>query len=251
MPPRAYDSLCARLRDAESKSDFVLLVHNCHFIPKKLLRDAIRDASARQRGDLIVDVGCGFQPYRQFLQGYQNYVGIDQDGSRKPNIIASVKALPLANSCVDAVLCTEVIEHIEDPGEVVGEIARLLRPGGLLMLTAPMSWSLHYEPFDYFRFTCYGLEKLARDAGLNVVQTRRLGGLFALVGARLADVFHRRIYTLIPVPVIRRLAATAVAIPINIVFYSLSCVADGLDQRDAIGWMIMAIKDAGSEVHSD
>jgi len=242
-PNNARYSLRARLRDAEFKSDFVLLANNCHFIPKKLLRDAIRDAFVDQGGDRIIDVGCGFQPYRRFLQGYRNYVGIDRDGSRKPDMVSMVQVLPLASSSAEAVLCAEVLEHTDDPGGVTREIVRLLKPGGLLVLTAPMSWNLHYEPYDYFRFTRYGLQKLITDAGCQVIHVRRLGGLFALIGSRLTDVVYRKMANLLrPIPIVRHVAPMMIVIPINVFFYLLSRVADNLDHTDAIGWMVLAVK---------
>lgn len=236
-------ALRLRLRRAESYSDLALLINNSHFIPKKLLRDAVRDAFTDRGGDLVLDVGCGLQPYRRYLDGYHSYVGIDLDMSRIPNVVANVQLLPFCKGSAEAVLCTEVIEHCEDPTSVIRGIMRLLKPGGLIVLTAPMSWNMHYIPYDYWRFTRYGLERLLTEAGCHVIGVRRIGGLFALIGSRLADVLYRKIVSLLkPIPVVRHVASMMVVIPVNVLFFLLSCMADNLDHTDAIGWMVLAVQ---------
>jgi len=66
----------------------------------------------------------------------------------------------------------------------VAEIARVLRPGGCLILTAPHIWGIHEEPRDYFRFTGYGLAHLARRAGLEPLSVRPMAGYWVTTGAR-------------------------------------------------------------------
>lgn len=220
-----------------------LLARNNNFIPKKLLWDAIAVAFQGQTGDLVVDVGCGYQPYRPLTAGYRRYVGVDLEARRRPQLAASAENLPLTSGACDAVLCTEVIEHTPEPAAVVTEVARILKPGGRLILTAPMSWGLHYEPHDYYRFTPYSLRRLAQQAGLRVVSVQRLGGLLALIGARLSEVLFGGLYRAIPVRGLRRAAAWGCVLPLNLVFYSLSRLLDRLDQHDAIGWLVVAVKE--------
>jgi hypothetical protein len=74
-----------------------------------------------------------------------------------------------------------VLEHVADPGTVLGEFHRLLVPGGELWLTAPFVWELHEEPHDYFRYTPYGLRALLARAGLEAVDINPLGGYFSTI----------------------------------------------------------------------
>jgi ubiquinone/menaquinone biosynthesis C-methylase UbiE len=66
---------------------------------------------------------------------------------------------------VDAVLSTQVLEHVADPLSVLAEFFRVLKPDGRLWLTAPFVWYLHEEPYDYYRFTSHGLRFLLERAG--------------------------------------------------------------------------------------
>ena len=238
------------LKRWEPHSDLVLLAINPYFIPKKLLRDVLRREASQLTGDLVVDVGCGWQPYRSFFDHFQRYVGLDIAVHRHPDVISTADHLPLASGIADAVLCTEVIEHTCEPKQVCAELARVLRAGGVLLLSAPMSWNLHYEPYDYYRFTRHGLVYLLEQAGLEVMKVIRVGGLISLIGARLADVIQRKLQCL---PVVDRLKgrsvlATLLVLPVNLCFMVLASLFDRLDDSDAIGWLVVACKQACARV---
>jgi SAM-dependent methyltransferase len=90
--------------------------------------------------------------------------------------------MPMPDGCVDAVICTEVLEHVGDPGAVLGELYRLLVPGGRIWLTTPFVWPLHEEPYDHYRYTQYALRSLLRQAGFEGVEVVAFGGWFSVVG---------------------------------------------------------------------
>lgn len=92
------------------------------------------------------------------------------------------------------VLATQVLEHVPEPKQMLQEISRVLRPGGHLILTAPHIWGIHEAPHDYFRFTHYGLEYLARQAGLHKVYIKAMGGFWVTWSVRLSYyVFPERV----------------------------------------------------------
>jgi len=146
-----------------------------------LQRD-LADAGATLTGRLL-DLGCGNSPYRALLPHITAYVPYDRDpaGSRA-QVVGVAGTLPFASASFDSVLCTQVLEHVPEPGPVLDEIARVLRPGGRVVLSAPQAWRLHEEPHDYYRYTRYGLAHLFGRAGLRVLECRPQGGAWLLVG---------------------------------------------------------------------
>jgi SAM-dependent methyltransferase len=125
----------------------------------------------------LVDVGCGAQPYRRLLASGIHYVGIDTVdaksvfGYETPDTqYYDGVSWPLADGVADAVLATETLEHVKDPGQFLHEAARVLRPEGQVILTVPFSARWHYVPEDYWRFTPSGLRRLLENAGFTGVR---------------------------------------------------------------------------------
>ena len=111
------------------------------------------------------------------------------------DVYASGLALPFGAQTFDTVVCSEVLEHVPDPACLLAEVTRVLRPGGHLLLTTPQTWGLHEEPHDYFRYTRYGLDVLARRAGLEPVRIAPTTGFWATWAARTSDfLFLRHAY---------------------------------------------------------
>jgi len=139
----------------------------------------------------VLDVGCGERPYVDlFADAF--YLGLDvsTEGAR-PDLIASAMQLPLATGCIDLVFSTQVIEHVCAPQRMVAECARVLRPGGSLVLTGPFYWPLHEEPHDYFRFTCHGFAHLLHSHGFEQVQVVPDTGTLTQVAVSIIELLPR------------------------------------------------------------
>jgi ubiquinone/menaquinone biosynthesis C-methylase UbiE len=108
----------------------------------------------------ILDVGSGGSSYGRY---FPNRLSIDIDPRRMPDIVGDAHNLPFQNESYDFVLCTEVIEHVKNPRQVVGEIARVLKPGGMVVLSTRFLFPIHDAPHDYWRFTEYGMRELFTD----------------------------------------------------------------------------------------
>ncbi len=134
----------------------------------------------------LLDLGCGLQEHRQLATG--RYLGLEVDRVRyaacPPQVWGSGLQLPFGEGAFGTVLCAQVLEHVPEPGQLMAEASRVLRPGGHLVLTAPHIWGIHEEPHDYFRFTGFGLAHLARRAGLEPVEVGPLAGYWVTAGAR-------------------------------------------------------------------
>jgi SAM-dependent methyltransferase len=151
------------------------------------------EASHLPAGSYVLDVGAGSCPYRGFF-AHCRYIAQDlaqlapdqlrgRKGYGPLDIISNINSLPIKSSIIDVVLCTEVIEHIAQPIRVMYEIARVLKPGGVLLLSAPLRSGLHQEPFHYYGgFTPYWYKKFLTEAGFTEIQITPVGGLFKAYG---------------------------------------------------------------------
>jgi SAM-dependent methyltransferase len=124
---------------------------------------------ARVRGT-VLDVGCGEMPFRDLLRPDVHYTGIDFTGAdafgmrAHDDIVAfDGRHIPFPDDSFDNVLCTEVLEHAEDPVGLVMEMQRVLRPGGILLATVPFAARVHYAPHDHHRFTRFRLARIFQE----------------------------------------------------------------------------------------
>jgi SAM-dependent methyltransferase len=148
-------------------------------------------AAALPPGTRLADVGAGDAPYRE-LFAHLDYVTVDWEhsvhpGARRVDIVASAERIPVADGSFDAVLSTQVLEHVAEPVSVLAELRRILRPGGRLFLTVPLAWELHEQPFDFYRYTPSGLEHLLRRAGLAQIEVRPRNDCFSTLAQLLRN----------------------------------------------------------------
>jgi SAM-dependent methyltransferase len=133
------------------------------------------------RGSLL-DLGCGSVPLFQVYRGLVKEVTcVDWPQSLHKSEHIDVFAdltlpLPLPDASFDTVVLTDVLEHIPTPDGLITEIARVLRPGGRVMIGVPFMYWLHEGPYDFNRYTRYQLARLLEKAGLNVLQLTEIGG---------------------------------------------------------------------------
>lgn len=131
----------------------------------------------------ILDAGAGESVYKK-LFSHCKYKAIDLGvGESRWNYsnldyVGSLHEMPIEDEVFDAVLCTQVLEHLEWPRESVKEMCRVLKPGGKLFLTVPMAQNEHQVPYDFFRYTSYGLTSICNHAGFNHVKITPFGGLW-------------------------------------------------------------------------
>lgn len=134
-------------------------------------------------GTRVLDAGSGNAPYRPLFAhcAYttHDWAASPHPGARSADVVADLTALPLDDDTFDVVLCTEVLEHVGEPQAALGEIARVLRPGGRLLLTVPFVMELHEEPHDYFRYTPHALRRLLTDSGFEAIEVRPLTGWYS------------------------------------------------------------------------
>jgi SAM-dependent methyltransferase len=140
-----------------------------------------------------VDIGCGGQPFRSVLEqiGY-SYCAVDANADGGPPVdfvCAADEPLPdelLRRGPFDFQLCTEVLEHVADWDAAFANFALLLAPAGRVLITAPFSYQLHEEPYDFWRPTLHAVDYYARRAGLRPVYRHAAGDPWDVLGTVLA-----------------------------------------------------------------
>lgn len=143
----------------------------------------------------VLDVGCGEQIYRKYVS-CQEYVGIDVEQSghcpldRKVDRFFDGENIPFQDDEFDLVLCTEVLEHAIAPDKIMMEMRRVLKFGGILIVTVPSMWGEHEVPFDFRRYTSFGVKKLALDSGFELIKLdRESPGVKSLIQLGLSEVY--------------------------------------------------------------
>jgi len=134
----------------------------------------------------VVDLGCGTAPYKaEILNRADEYVGVDWKNSfhdqSNVDIFANLsEGLPFHDACADTVVSFQVMEHLAEPGIFLSECYRILRSKGRLLITVPFMWHVHEAPYDYFRYTRYGLGYLLRKAGFMEIQVTENTGFWQM-----------------------------------------------------------------------
>ncbi len=145
-------------------------------------------AEKLQPGSRLLDVGAGSCPYRSLFSHCeyyaQDFTELQEEQLRhgsygKIDYVCDASAIPVASASFDTVLCTEMLEHVSDPLAVVRELSRLLKPGGKLILTAPLGSGIHQEPHHYYGgFTPYWYKKFLTEVGFSDIQVEPNAGSY-------------------------------------------------------------------------
>jgi SAM-dependent methyltransferase len=168
---------------------------NPFYFARKGLLDAIVGQATTLSGNLL-DVGCGSKPYRSYLR-VDSYAGLDIDNETNrsrgyADFFYDGKVFPFEDNKFDSILCSQVLEHVFNPDDFLKEVFRVLKPGGKLLLTVPFVWDEHEQPYDFARYSSFGLRHLLTKQGFQITVQLKLGGdvstLFQLFNAYLYKV---------------------------------------------------------------
>ncbi len=132
----------------------------------------------------LLDLGCGEVPYYQLYRAHVREI-LCTDWTKSLHATTHLDFVsdlethvPLADASVDTVILADVLEHVYQPKHVIAEIYRILRPGGVAFIHAPLLYVVHEAPHDYFRYTQFGMSRMAEEVGFTIESLTPLGGKF-------------------------------------------------------------------------
>lgn len=173
------------LQKQSFQPNFYGIFTNPFFLIRWKLFQKIHQLSHNINGRLI-DFGCGRKPYENLFQ-VGEYIGVDIEVSghsssvpSKVDVYYDGKVLPFENSTFDSMICFEVLEHVFNPDEIILELNRVLKKEGKLLMSVPFCWNEHEVPFDYARYSSFGIRHLLEKNGFEVLELYKTGN-FILV----------------------------------------------------------------------
>lgn len=178
------------------------------FLIRKCLLKYIKKYAPELKGS-IMDFGCGSKPYKPLLLNASEYIGVDfqGEGHSHENEIIDVYydglTIPFENNRFDGIFTSEVFEHVFNLEHIIGELNRVLKPGGKIFITCPFAICEHEAPNDFARYTSYGLTDLLRRNGFEVLVFEKAGSSFETISQIFISYFYfeiiRRFFGKIPV----------------------------------------------------
>ena len=215
------------LTTIKSKPDFAPSLFHPFYFVRSGLRDKIRKYAPQLNGKLM-DFGCGSKPYKQFFN-VEEYIGVDfmNEGHSHENeqidVFYDGRKIPLPDAYFDSVLSSEVFEHIFNPNEIMGEINRVMKPGGNLLISCPFTWNEHEVPNDYARYTRFALADILSKNGFEIVEISKSGEFISAIFQLWNLYFYHNLYVKVQkISLFRWLYKAAIVFPINLMGIVLS-----------------------------
>ncbi len=140
-------------------------------------------------GAYVLDAGAGDGPYRHHFD-HTNYEAADFEqvpGKTYSgnHYVCDLAAIPVPDGRFDLVLFSQVLEHIAEPAAVLAELHRVLKPGGRIWASAPLFYEEHEQPYDFYRYTQFGLRRLFEEAGFRELEVEWLEGYLGTISYQL------------------------------------------------------------------
>ncbi|MFY9074517.1 methyltransferase type 11 [Malaciobacter mytili] len=172
------------LLTGENKKPNVYIT-NINFLNWLQLKKSIKKSIPYIKGK-CADIGSGHSPYKKYiLNNIEEYISIDKgnihthmfSSSKEKFIDADIKELPFENNSFDTVILTQVLEHIDNPFKALEEIKRVLKKDGILILSVPFIYQAHATPYDFYRFSEYGLKEICKNYDFKILEFHYQGYL--------------------------------------------------------------------------
>jgi SAM-dependent methyltransferase len=149
---------------------------NPFYFARKGLLENIQDLAPNIKGKTL-DIGCGSKPYEKIFQASE-YIGLEIDSpenrkGKKADYFYQGDIFPFPDDSFDSIVTNEVFEHIFNPENFLSEIHRVLKQDGILLMTVPFVWDEHEQPYDYARYSSFGIKFLLEKHGFKIIEHRK------------------------------------------------------------------------------
>ena len=145
------------------------------------------------KGALVLDAGAGNCVYQhhfsQAVYESADFCQVDKEYGQI-TYVCDLTEIPVEDARYDLVLCTQTLEHVPEPWRVLQEYYRVLKPGGSLWLSAPFYFEEHELPYDFYRYTRYGMQHVVELAGFKIVRLEWLEGYYGAMSRQFAVAFR-------------------------------------------------------------
>lgn len=174
-----------RLIQEQFRPSFWGVFINPFFIARNGLYKNIKRFGTEIKGKTL-DVGCGIKPYEKLFMSSE-YIGLDIEQSghdhsnSKIDVFYDGKIFPFKNQEFDSVVSFQVFEHVFNPSAFLGEINRVLKTDGKLLLAVPFVWDEHEQPYDYARYSSFGLKHNLVQHGFEIIELKKSVNNFGVI----------------------------------------------------------------------
>ena len=164
---------------------------NPFYISRRALLRGIRKYSVKMSKGRLLDVGCGSKPYKK-LFSVDEYIGLDIDqtghdhGSSDIDVFYDGSIIPFDDNYFDHVFSSEVFEHVFNLDKLLLEINRVTKSGGSLLITLPFCWDEHEEPYDFARYSSFGIHSLLERHGYDIIYSHKTTSYISTIFQMLA-----------------------------------------------------------------
>lgn len=214
---------------------------NPYFIIRWRLYKALKSLTPALHGKMM-DFGCGAKPYQSIIK-VNEYIGVDIENeghshqTEEIDVFYDGKTIPFESNTFDSVFSSEVFEHVFNLNEMLVEINRVLKPNGVMIFSTPFVWNEHETPYDFGRYSRFGLASIMGKTGF-VVEKTILTTHFA---ETLCQLFITYIYELFTTKnKYVNIAIAFILSPLNIVLILLSFLLPR--KRDLYHNVVMQVK---------
>jgi len=131
---------------------------------------------SQQMTGIMLDFGCGSKPYRKIFS-VDEYIGLDIETSGHSHddevidVFYDGREIPFEDSYFDSIFSAEVFEHLFNLEEILDELNRVLKPGGKMLVSVPFVWDEHEIPYDFGRYTSFGIKHLLEKHGFELISS--------------------------------------------------------------------------------